>query len=352
MSRDWNLLRTDVCRWLLQIGIIGAALGIGYLVWGGLKGYFAHPSDPGRVITVANTLAYFLYCCGWMVGLGLIGLFWEWRPIGVTIFLSSVFAWLVMPFVFAVIAGSNTDLTMRGVDALRGFLTPLLVVGFAQSVWAFIEYWRYGPTFRLRARKTGQLVVNIQSERKERKTRRFLLTPFSPCWKLPVVDRLMCEHCPVMKRKRPCWKLKEGCQCSPAIVDAVLAGIAEKMGETGWLLSSTLLQWQKGKRPPCHRCPIFLQHQQVKYDWLAPIAFFMPPVLLIVGWERYQALYTQLVQWLNDLWMSIAFTPPTSFDPLGLNNPTVVVYVAFILAVVAMVYSVRFVEFVTFRLFL
>jgi hypothetical protein len=352
MRRDWTIWRADICRWLLQIGAVGAVLGIGYLVWGGLKGYFAYPTDPTRVATVANTLAYFLYCCGWMVGLGLIGLFWEWKPIGITVFLSSAFSWVLMPFVFAAVAGANTNLTMRGVDALRSFLTPLLVVSFVQSVWAFVEYWRHGPTLRLRARKAGQLVVNIQREKEKRVAKRYLITPLSPCWKLPVVDKLMCEHCPVKKRKRPCWKLKMGCQCSPAIVDALLSGMAEKMGETGWLLSSTLLQWQKGQRPPCHRCSIFLHHQQVKYDWLAPVAFFAPPVLLVLKWERYQVLYTEAVQWLNQLWMQIAFTPPKSFDPLGLDNTTMAIYIAGVLCMVAMVYFVRFVEFVIFRLLL
>ncbi len=352
MRRDWTIWRTDICRWLLQIGVVGAVLGIGYLVWGGLKGYFASPIDPMRVAKVANILAYFLYCCGWMIVLGLLGLYWEWRPIGITIFLSSAFAWVLMPFVFAAIAGANTDLTMRGVDALRSLLTPLLIASFVQSVWAFVEYWRHGPTLRLKARKAGQLVVSIQREKERRPTRRPFLTPLSPCWKLPVVDRLMCEHCPVMKKKRPCWRLKAGCQCSPTIVDAVLAGMAEKTGEAGWLLSSTLLQWQKGQRPPCHRCSIFLQHQQIKYDWLAPVAFFAPPVLLFVGWERYQVLYTKAVQWLNHLWMQIAFTPPASFDPLGLNNQTMAVFIAVVIGIVAMVYSVRLVEFVIFRLFL
>jgi len=143
-----------------------------------------------------------------------------------------------------------------------------------------------------------------------------------------------------------------GCQCSPAIVDALLAEMAEKIDEKRWLLSSTLLQWQKGQRPPCHRCSIFLHHQQVKYDWLAPIAFFAPPVLLVLGWEQYRVLYTKAVQWLNHLWMQIAFTPPASFDPLGLNNTTMAIYIAVILGVMAMVYSVRFVEFVVFRLLL
>jgi len=174
-----------------------------------------------------------------MVGLGLIGLFWEWKPIGITVFLSSAFSWVLMPFIFAAVAGANTDLTRHGVDALRSFLTPLLVVSFVQSVWAFVEYWRHGPTLRLKARQAGQLVVNIQREKEKRVAKRYLITPLSPCWKLPVVDKLMCEHCPVRQRKRSCWRLKMGCQCSPAIIDALLSEMAAKTGETGWLLSST-----------------------------------------------------------------------------------------------------------------
>jgi len=68
---------------------------------------------------------------------------------------------------------------------------------------------------------------------------------------------------------------------------------------------------KKGQRPPCHRCSIFLHHQQIKYDWTAPLAFFAPPVFLFLGWERYQAYYGKVVQWLNELWKHIAFTPPS-----------------------------------------
>jgi len=257
MRRDWTIWRADICRWLLQIGAVGAVLGIGYLVWGGLKGYFAYPTDPTRVATVANTLAYFLYCCGWMVGLGLIGLFWEWKPIGITVFLSSAFSWVLMPFIFAAVAGANTDLTRHGVDALRSFLTPLLVVSFVQSVWAFVEYWRHGPTLRLKARQAGQLVVNIQREKEKRVAKRYLITPLSPCWKLPVVDKLMCEHCPVRQRKRSCWRLKMGCQCSPAIIDALLSEMAAKTGETGWLLSSTCSNGRKGNALPATAAAFF-----------------------------------------------------------------------------------------------
>ncbi len=353
MRSDWTVWRIGISRWLLQIGAIGAILGVGYLIWGGLRGYFANPADPVRVAMVANTLAYFLYCCGWLVGLGLIGSFWEWRPIGITVFLSSASCWFLLPFAFAAVAGANTQLTMRGVDALRSFLTPLLVVSFVQAVIAFVEYWRQGPTLRLRARRAGQLVVQLTPQKEKTPPRRQLITPLSPCWSLPLIDRTMCEHCPVKKRRRPCWRLKAGCQCSPAIVDALLTEMAEKVeSEARWMLSSTLLQWQKGQRPPCHRCSIYLHHQQVKYDWLAPVAFFAPPLLLFFGWDRYQVLYGKAVQWLNNLWIQIAFTPPANFDPLGLNNPTMMVYVAIVLGAVAMVYAIRLVEFVLFRLYL
>ncbi len=354
MSSNWTFWRADISRKMLQIGVVCAVLGIGYLIYGGLRGYFTTPVDPERVSMVANTLAYFLYCCGWLTGLGLIGLYWEWRPIGVTVFLSSVFAWVIMPFLFAAVAGSNTSLTMRGVDALRSFLTPLLVVSFVQSVWAFFEYWRSGPNLRRNLKSVGKLVVNIRREREteKRKTSQVFLTPFSPCWKLPVIDKLMCQHCPVMKRRRPCWKLKGGCQCNPNIVDAVLANMAAQTGETSWLISSPLLEWRKGQKPPCHRCSIYLHHQQIKYDWLAPLAFFSPPVLLFVYWDRYQSFYFQAVQWLNQIWKQIAFTPPKTFDPLGLSDPTMAVYVAIILGIFGMVYFVRLVEFVVFRLLL
>ncbi|GBC98108.1 hypothetical protein HRbin17_00604 [bacterium HR17] len=352
MKDGWAYWRRDVSRWLLQIGSALAALTLAYLLWGGLRGHFTNPVDPYRVSMVANTLGYFLYCCGWAIALGLLGYFWDWRPIGVIMLVSSAVAWFVVPFLFAAVAGTNTGLVMQGAYAMRSLLTPLLLVGLGQAVWAFVDYWRYGPTLRWYARQNAQLVVQVRQPEKKRPRRRPWLTPLSPCWKMPVVERLMCEHCPVKHRNRPCWKLKGGCQCNPQIVDALVTGLSAREGlKVDSLATGTLLGWQKGQRPPCHRCAIYLLHQQVKYDWLAPISFFAPPVLLVLFWGQYQTLYSAAVAWLNRLWMQIAFTPPTSFDPLGLNNATMAVYVAVVLCVVVMVYALRWVEFALFRLY-
>ncbi|MFA0751555.1 MAG: hypothetical protein SLRJCFUN_001958 [Candidatus Fervidibacter sp.] len=353
MRHDWAFWRREVSRWLLQGGGVLAALALAYLIWGGLRGYFTNPTDPVRVSMVANTLGYFLYCCGWAIALGLVGVFWEWRPIGTIMLIGGAFAWFVAPFLFAAVAGANTGLVMQGAYAMRSLLTPLLLTGLGHAIWAFVDYWRYGPTLRWRIGKEAVLVVQIRQAERKPPRRRPLLTPLSPCWKLPVVERMMCEHCPVKQRRRPCWKLKGGCQCNAAIVDALMAGLSEKAGlKVESLATGTLLGWQKGQRPPCHRCPIYLTHQQVKYDWLAPITFFSPPLLLVLFWQQYQALYAQAVRWLNDLWIKIAFTPPKTFDPLGLNNETMTLYVAVVLCVIVMVYGVRWVEFAIFRLYL
>lgn len=352
MRYEWSLWRRDISRWLLQGGGILAALTLAYLLWGGLRGYFTNPVDPHRVSMVANTLGYVLYCCGWAIALGLVGYFLEWRPIGVTMVAVGGLAWFLFPFLFAAVAGSNTGLVMQGAYAMRSLLTPLLLVGLGHAIWAFIDYWRYGPTLRWRAKEGAQLVVQVRQLEKKKPVRRPFLTPLSPCWKLPVVERLMCEHCPVKQRRRPCWKLKGGCQCNPQVVDALVAGLSARAGlKVESLATGTLLGWEKGRRPPCHRCAIYLLHQQVKYDWLAPLGFFAPPVLLVVFWHQYQALYGAVVRWLNQLWMQIAFVPPASFDPLGLNNPTMTVYVAVVACVMAMVYALRWVEFVVFRLY-
>lgn len=353
MKHDGYVWRREISRWLLKGGGALAALALAYLIWGGLRGYFTNPTDPARVSMVASNLGYFLYCCGWAIALGLVGYFWEWRPIGMMMLGVSVFAWFITPFLFAAVAGSNTGLVMQGAYAMRSLLTPLLLAGLGHTIWAFVDYWRYGPTLRWRLGKNAQLVVQMRQVEKKTPRRRPLLTPFSPCWKLPVVERMMCEHCPVKHRRRPCWKLKGGCQCNPTIVDALVAELSTQQGlKVESLSTGNLLGWEKGKRPPCHRCAIYLLHQQVKYDWLAPITFFSPPVLLVLFWHQYQTLYEVAVRWLNDLWVQIAFTPPTTFDPLGLNNETMMIYVAVVLCVIVMVYGLRWVEFAIFRLFL
>lgn len=353
MRRTWRELRHDISLWLLKAGSVAAVLGIGYLIWGGLRGYFYAPPDPTRVASVTNILSFFLYCCGWAISLGLVGSFWDWRPIGITILASTAFLWFLIPTIFVAITGIRNPISLQGAEALRALLIPALLVGFVQFVWTVIYHLRHGFTLRARVSKGAQLVFRKKGEEKRLQLRRPLLTPFSPCWKLPIMDKLMCQHCPVMDRRRPCWRLKGGCQCNSSVVEAMLFNLSEKEGLSVSAFSTgSLMSWQKGQNPPCHRCNIFLLHQQIKYDWLAPITFLAPPILLVRFWENYVGLYSKAAGWLNQIWHQIAFAPPTSLDPLGLNDMTTMVFIAIVLCVLVMVYTIRAIEFGFFKLFL
>jgi len=161
MRHDWAFWRREVSRWLLQGGGVLATLALAYLIWGGLRGYFTNPTDVARVSMVANTLGYFLYCCGWAIALGLVGVFWEWRPVGTIMLIGGAFAWFVTPFLFAAVAGANTGLVMQGAYAMRSLLTPLLLTGLGHAIWAFVDYWRHGPTLRWRIGKDAQLAFKF-----------------------------------------------------------------------------------------------------------------------------------------------------------------------------------------------
>ncbi|MCS7223389.1 MAG: hypothetical protein NZ959_02330 [Armatimonadetes bacterium] len=351
MIRWWRESRDWVGTRLLQIGSVGALAGAGYLIWGGLKGFFVNPIDPARVAAVVGRLDFFLYLCGWAIALGLLCRLWDWRPIGVVMLFSAVAFWFILPIVFVILAGAENPLSLRGGQALRALLTPSLIVGFGQGIYAAIDFWRTGPTWRWKAKSLAQLIFVVRETEKRVRPRRRLLTPLSPCWKLPVVDKIMCDNCPVYQRRKPCWRLKGGCQCNPLIVDALLGNLTEKMGLTVSSFSTaSLMTWKKGEKPPCHRCAIYLLHQQIKYDWMAPVLFFAPPVLLYLFWDAYLTGYQKATAWLTQLWIDLAFAPAASPDPLGLSNPLLVGYVAFVLCALSMVYGIRFLEWVIFGL--
>ncbi len=178
--RWWRQARQGVGSRLLIVGTTGALLGAGYLAYGGLKGYFQNPADPSRVAAVVGRLDFFLYCCGWAIALGLLFRLWGWRPIGIVMILLAASLWFLFPIFFVILAGADNPLSQRGGEALRALLTPSLLSGLGQGIYAAIEFWRTGPTWRWKARSVAQLVFVIkETEKRVRPRRRGFDTSFA-----------------------------------------------------------------------------------------------------------------------------------------------------------------------------
>jgi len=107
------------------------------------------------------------------------------------------------------------------------------------------------------------------------------LSFLSKCWDLPYCRDFLRRRCPAYKAKRTCWKLKRGCYCDPSIIEGLLEGVKDSD-----------IVYQEGtttRRPTitCRRCPIYLEHQRLKYKAIYPLIY---PATGAVMWAIFPAL--------------------------------------------------------------
>jgi hypothetical protein len=113
---------------------------------------------------------------------------------------------------------------------------------------------------------------------------------FGPCWNLPFCRDTEKQLCPVRHSKKPCWRTGRGCYCDQNIILTLSGGsaYAASRGSSGYLARTATVARPKSyreKRDQCLSCPVYLHHQQQKYQVMAPlsiigciaaVAYFLP----------------------------------------------------------------------------
>lgn len=114
------------------------------------------------------------------------------------------------------------------------------------------------------------------------------LGPALVCWNTCFCQPYVRDLCPRYVEKTPCWRRKEGCFCEDKIVFRALELKSDKSdffrkmrhllgtpADKGILLTPAL------KRARCRKCPIYAEHQRMKYRLVVPLAF---PAAGVIGW--------------------------------------------------------------------
>jgi len=130
----------------------------------------------------------------------------------------------------------------------------------------------------------------------------------SHCWEMPFCHEAIKEMCPAFKNRKDCWRLKQGCNCDPYLIESLL-----KRGASTTVLpeqGSTYVRsdLQERARPTestrtreCRNCPIFIEHQREKFRVLNPLIIAAAIVGLAVAYPIMRALYAQFIAFLARL---------------------------------------------------
>ncbi len=141
---------------------------------------------------------------------------------------------------------------------------------------------------------------------------------FSPCWHLPYCRDYLLDVCPAFKAKRRCWKFGGGCFCDQRMIESMMRGLArrERGREEGYMRAEidarTGVLSYRSKKPPCHRCFIYLEHEKLKFDVLSPLMHVLAIVLTFLAYERLlKPGWMEFQLFLARSWQRLAFREVT-----------------------------------------
>jgi hypothetical protein len=127
----------------------------------------------------------------------------------------------------------------------------------------------------------------------------------SRCWETPFCHDAIKEMCPAFKNRKNCWRLKQGCNCDPHLIESLLkrGGSTDVLPEQGSEYVRTDLQ--SGAREAggertreCRNCPIFNEHQREKFRLLNPITIAAAIVGLVAAYPIMRALYAKFIAFM------------------------------------------------------
>jgi hypothetical protein len=284
---------------VLMAGVIGLAVGAGYLFWGS-----------------------------------------EFLGVGLLAYAALLyFAPLLLPMVTS--ANASNEAITRSYGALQEGGTALgaiaVVIVVADVFMRVRERARHGV-------KADQLRLGKGIKEESDKQNVFL----GKCYQLPYCRKFVRERCPIYHAKVSCWKEKTGCMCEEEVIRGAMENkpipkdqlLAQKMIPRNHKLTDA----QKAER--CKHCVIYNEHQKHKYRALLPailVGFALVYVLghgpLIAGLENLVRQINATVQGLTLGGLKGAKVPAAFTEGM-----------LAVLFLVAISYSLRMLEYAIFKL--
>ena len=220
-------------------------------------------------------------------------------------------------------------------------LIPGLFLVIRNAVWRIIE--------NVSAKIDSMKCWGDEETRKQQNQKRSI---YGHCWDMAYCRDFVKKMCPAFKRKKSCWKIKQGCYCDEkTVLQAMLTNGRTDIQAKGILHSLGLDQMaekrmtSKAKRARCKRCAIFLEHQRQKYRLATPLVFPTIGLLLLYFYNSlYAVIYALVIR--TDKFMSILTYKPNGHVTSFANDAHTLTIMGIIwLAVFVLSYSLRTIEY-------
>ncbi|MGD9498380.1 MAG: hypothetical protein AB7Y46_18955 [Armatimonadota bacterium] len=221
----------------------------------------------------------------------------------------------------------------------------LVVVGLR----VLLEIATFVKEAPLRREKLGEAEGLVKE--KPKYVSRGPLYRLSRCWEMPYCHEAIKEMCPAYKARRSCWRIRQGCNCDPYLIESLLRRGAGKQisHEDAAYVRSDLTQARLAgsqRTRQCRNCPIFNEHQREKFRLLNPVLITATVVGILAAYPVMRGLYTAFINFMAALarQFSLGAAVPVDRWIQRLDSPAVWIFFYIIVGLLILSYVLKAIE--------
>ena len=336
------------------VRIFGGAflISVAYILYGVYGGHLRGAIEP-RVMSNLQLMGQIMALSGGLTTICLVVLTSEevaWSVVVGLLGLGMVFGFPLMVAGQVAQEGERAaEMILRWAGVTGQFI--VVVVGVRMLI-EIINYLREAP-----ARQAGLAEQEIPGV----KPKHGIARPkyrMQRCWEMPYCHPAIKEVCPAFKARRNCWRIHQGCNCDPGMIEALIRsgaasagkGVADKRAQQNAYVRSDLVdkvQVGKGERTrQCRDCPIFNEHQRQKFALLNPVVIVATIVALLAAYPIMQRAYQVAIEFMSQLASRLAYGASLSVSEWisRLDSPAVWVFFYIIVGLLVLSYVLKGLE--------
>lgn len=366
--------RTEPINWgelLFRYGMVIAKLGLagflvcaGYYIYAIFGGVLQSPGvDVQRAEGLIRNFGMGLIASSLCLALGIALVTLDDVVFAVLLAIGGVALMFGVPYLVASNLSSNLGPNMQGVaktlsdSGVNAGIAVLVVVGLRILYELGIQIQQAPERRRQRMEKEASEDSGVLKKQKTVKGGNIL----TPCWNLPFCHERIKEICPAYKARKTCWRYGIGCNCDPKLIESLI-----RMGAPGSGKQSTEMRQRqaeyirsdleadihlpsKAERTiPCSKCPIYNEHQRLKFKFINPLAVGLAVVGLVFMYvpitNAWEAVAGGIVQVARNITLRSNFDAGQWFSYL--QDDVVKIAFFIIVSLLVLSYVLKFTEWV------
>lgn len=316
LERKLASLVETISDWAVRIGLFVIVAVFIYVMLGVFTRqlFEVRGADLQRAVANVSNFTEYMMVCTLVVCLVLVFKKTEdTQELYSIIFVGALFLWFGFPFVVNWMGGmapENQALRIAGENFAR---TGQIALG--TLAWPILRMIVRNIKLRPIKKQTDDYQQGSGLRREPPKGAKPRLKPnlLSPCWHLPYCRDYLVERCPAFLARKRCWKFGGGCFCDNRMIEIMLTGMPQqKKGGQSYLRAEiaarTGVAQQRKTKPPCKRCFIYLEHQNLKYEVMHLVAYPLTAAVMYFGYQPIvRRGWMYLHEFLQGIWQRIAF---------------------------------------------